>query len=185
MRLWELKVHTALNLGKFQNRRSRDKSCSDRLRINTLAMVREMGILRTGVSVSRLIHKRTLLHARKDLTKKFSNREVTDKPKSVGHFTNSASVANTAGTMLFIEIDQATKRGLTREMTDCDKGSTGVRSSHPQTRSHTRWMNAMTSHNSCTLHTCAQVMKSPFSHATPLLILKRSRCLRLFTLRSH
>ena len=43
----------------------------------------------------------------------------------------------------------------------------------------------MVSHNPCTLHTCVQLMKSPFSHAAPLLILKRSRCLRLFILRSH
>ena len=74
--------------------------------------------------MSRLIHSRTLLPARKNFMRESSNREVTDKPKSAGHFTHSASVANTAGTMLSIEIVQATKRGLTREMTECDKGST-------------------------------------------------------------
>ena len=65
--------------------------------------------------VSRLNHKRTLFPARKDLIRESSNREVTDKPKSAGHFTHSASVANIAGTMLSIEIVQATKRGSTRQ----------------------------------------------------------------------
>ena len=32
MRLLALKVHTTLKPGKLRNRRSRDKSCSDRLR---------------------------------------------------------------------------------------------------------------------------------------------------------
>ena len=36
-----------------------------------------------------------------------SNREVTDKPKSVDHVTHSAPVAKTAGTMLSMEIVQA------------------------------------------------------------------------------
>ena len=49
--------------------------------------------------------------------------------------------------MLSIEIVQATKRGLTREPTECDKGSTSAVRGHPQTRSHTRWMNAVMSHN--------------------------------------
>ena len=75
--------------------------------------------------MSRLIHNGTLLPARKDFIRKSSDREVTDKPKSAGHFANSATVANTAGTMLSIEIVQATKRGLAREMTERDKGSTG------------------------------------------------------------
>ena len=44
------------------------------------------------------------------------------------------------------------------------------RSSHAQTRTHTGWMNTVLGHNSSTLHTCA--VRSPFSHATPLLILK-------------
>ena len=70
MRLLELKVHTALNPGKLRNRRSRDKSWSDRLRIKT----------------PRLIHSRTLLPARKDFIRESSNREVTDKPESPGHF---------------------------------------------------------------------------------------------------
>ena len=65
----------------------------------------------------KLIHNQTLLSVRKDFMRESSNREVTDKPKSAGHFTNSA-----ADTMLSIEIVQATKRGLTREMTERDKG---------------------------------------------------------------
>ena len=55
-----------------------------------------------------------------------SNREVTDKLKSADHFTHSAPVAKTAGIMMSIEIVQATKGGLTREPTECDKGSTGA-----------------------------------------------------------
>ena len=58
--------------------------------------------------------------------KESSNWEVTDKPKSDGHFTYSGPVANTAGTMLSIGNVQATKRGMTREMRERDKGSTCV-----------------------------------------------------------
>ena len=53
-----------------------------------------------------------------------TNREVTDNPTSAGHVTHSAPVANTAGTMLSIEIVQATKRGLIREMTERDTEGT-------------------------------------------------------------
>ena len=51
-----------------------------------------------------------------------NNREVTDKPKSADHFTHSAPVAKSEGTVLSI----ATKKGLTREPTECDKGSTSA-----------------------------------------------------------
>ena len=37
----------------------------------------------------------------------------------------------------------------------------------------------------CTFHTCAQLMRSSFSCATSLMILKCSWCLTSFTLRSH
>ena len=46
-------------------------------------------------------------------------------------------------------------------------------------------MNTVWSHNSCTFHTSAQLMRIPFSHTTPLLVLKRRRCLRLFAQWCH
>ena len=84
---------------------------SDRLRIKTPAMF--------GKWVSCNLEC-SLLPARKSFMRESSNREVTDKPKSADHFTHSAPVAKTAGTMLSIEIVQTTKRGLTREPTECD-----------------------------------------------------------------
>ena len=49
--------------------------------------------------MSRLIHSRILFLVRKNFIREPSNREVIDKPKSADHFTHSASVAITAGTM--------------------------------------------------------------------------------------
>ena len=64
-------------------------------------------------------------------------------------------------------------------MTERDKGSTGaVRVIRKPDRTQ-RWMNAVMSHNPCTFHTCAQLMKSPFAcdatvdpgaHAVPQVV---------------